>query len=110
MKEDFTKEVIELLSKYKKENIRYAKPISYLLDRNKIMQDEVEREIFSYDKIVFVEKQKHGLEVRYRVYYLLSSRKGRVYVLSFDKGLVIITIFTIGRRTLLRYKKKGLIR
>jgi len=57
---------------------------------------------------VHIEKQERNGEIRYALYFVYSGKKGRVYVLTFKEKIRVITIYPLGRKTLSKYKKKGL--
>lgn len=66
----------------------------------------MEKEILNYDNSEFIEKQKEQGEKRYKLYFVYSSKTGRVYVLKFTKKIRVITVYPIGRQTLKNYKRK----
>jgi predicted kinase len=109
MEKDCSDEVKDLVKKYKKEDIVFGKPLDLLLSRVKIDKAEVEEEILSCDNLSLVEKQIKDSEIRYKLFFVYSRKKGREYVVTFrDNNLRIITIFPLGRKTLKKYRKKGL--
>jgi len=106
---DYTDEVKKLINQYKKESIVFGKDLAFLLSRVKESKEEIEKEILSCKDLIFVEKQIKGNEIRYVLFFIYNKRKGKQYVITFrDKNLRIITIFPLGRRTIRKYKKKGL--
>jgi len=109
MEKDYSKEVKEIIKKYKKEDILFGKPEDLLISRIKSNRQEVENEILSCSNLSLTEKQEKGGETRYRLYFIYSRKKGREYVITFrDNNLRIITIFPLGRKTIKKYRKKGL--
>lgn len=109
MKKDYSNEVKEIIQKYKKDNIEYGKDLSFLIHRIKASKEEIDEEILKCDNLSFTEKQIREGEIRYALFFVYSKRKGRKYVITFrDSRLRIITIFPLGKKTLRRYRKKGL--
>ncbi len=64
------------------------------------------REILDCDNAEFVGKQKEQGETRYKLYFVYSSKTGRVYVLKFTEKIRIVTVYPIGKQTLKNYKRK----
>ena len=108
MTKNYKEEVTNLIQKYKKQDIEFGKDINILLRRIKATKEEVETEILTHNNLVHVEKQEKDKEIRYGLYYLYSRKKGRKYVITFRDKLRIITIIPLGKRTLKKYRKKGL--
>lgn len=109
MIKDYSKEVKDLVKKYKKENIEYGKPFDFLLKRVKANKEEVEEEILGCKNLSLTQKQTKDREIRYALFFVYSKRKGRQYVITFRENKIrIITIFPLGRKTIKRYNKKGL--
>lgn len=107
MGENYTEKIKEILKKYKKEQIRYGKPLNYLLLRNNATKEELEKGLFDFKYLEFCEMQRRQGEIRYALYFVYSRRRGRVYVIKpTEKELKIITIYPIGKLTLRRYRKK----
>lgn len=106
MERDYSEELKNLIKKYKKEDIEYGKPLDYLLFRNKAAKEKIEKEIFECKNLEFTEKQERNREIRYVLYFVYSRKKGRAYILKFNKKIRVITIYPIGKRTLRRYRKK----
>ncbi len=108
-KENYSNEVKELIKKYKKEDIVFGKPLDFLVSRVKSTKEKIEDEILSCDNLTFTEKQIKDDEIRYSLFFIYSKKKGRKYSITFrDSTLRVITIFPLGRRTLKKYRKKGL--
>ena len=105
MVKDYSEEVKELIEKYKDNGFEWGKPIDYLEFRNGCSREEMEKEILDYQNIDFVEKQIEQDETRYKLYFVYSSRNGRVYVLKFTNKIRIITVYPLGRATLKNYKR-----
>ena len=106
MVKDYTEEVKKLIKEYKKEDIEYHKPIKYLCQRNSLTQDEIEESIMSCKEISFTELQEKSYETRYALFFVYNKRRGNCFVLTFDEKITVVTIYPIGRKTILRYKKK----
>ena len=107
MKLDFSEQVKELIGKYEKEQIKFAKNKEILLKRIKASESEVKEEILGCENLEYTEKQKKDNEARYVLFFVYSKKRGRIYVLTFSGSeLIIITTFPMGRKTLIRYRKK----
>ena len=102
-------EIRTKLKTYKKENIEFGKSLDILLSRIKESKANVEEEILNCNNLYFVEKQVRDREVRYSLFFIYNSKKGREYIITFRLDKIrIITIFPLGRKTLRKYRKKGL--
>ncbi len=109
MKQDYSGEVKELIKKYKKEDIVYGKGLDFFIRRIKAGKEEIENEVLNCNDLSLTERQLKDGEIRYALFFIYSKRKGRKYVINFREAkLRIITIIPLGRKTLTRYKKKGL--
>jgi glutathione peroxidase-family protein len=108
MTKNYSEELRRLIEKYKERGFEWGKPADYLEFRNGCSKREMEKEIlnFNYEDVEFVEKQKEQGETRYKLYFVYSSKTGRVYVLRFTKKIRIITVYPIGKQTLKNYKRK----
>jgi len=106
MTKDYLEELKELIEKYKEKGFEWGKPIDYLEFRNGCSKEDMEKEILDCDNVEFVEKQTEQEEIRYKTYFVYSSKTGRVYVLKFTEKIRIITIYPIGRQTLKNYRRK----
>ena len=106
MTKDYSEELRELIEKYKERGFEWGKPIDYLEFRNGCSKEEMEREILESDNAEFVEMQNEQGETRYKLYFVYSSKTGRVYVIKFTEVIRIITVYPIGRQTLKNYKRK----
>jgi len=104
--EDYLEEVKEIIKKYQKEDIQYGKPIEFILSRINTTKNIIEREIFNFENLEFIEKQYRKGEIRYVLYFIYSKKRGRVYVITFNGKLTIITIYPLGKKTLRKYHKK----
>ena len=102
-------ELKSLIQKYKEQGIRYGKSPDFLLKRINASEEEVKMELSSLINLEHVEKQVKGGETRYVLFFVYDRKKGRQYVLAFKDKLVVITVFPLGKRTLLRYRKKRFI-
>jgi hypothetical protein len=106
MTKDYTEEVKKLVKKYNKEDIEYHKPLKYLCQRNSLTQEEIEEAIMSCKGISLTELQEKPYETRYALFFVYNKRKGKCFVLTFDDKITVVTIYPMGRKTILRYKKK----
>jgi len=106
MVKNYLEELKILIEKYKDNGFEWGKPIDYLEFRNGCSKEEMEKEILDCGNAEFVEKQKEQGETRYKLYFVYSSKTGRVYVLKFTGRIRVITIYPIGRHTLKNYKVK----
>ena len=111
MEEDYSIELKELLKRYSKEEIEFGKPEKFILPRIKATKEEIQEEILNCDNLSFVQKQEKDGEIRYALFFVYNKRKGRQYIITFrDNKIRMITVFPLGRKTLRKYKKKGLYR
>lgn len=106
MTKNYSEELKEMLDKFMDKGFEWGKPIDYLEFRNGCSKEEMEKEILDYSNVEFVEKQREQEETRYKLYFVYSSRTGRVYVLKFTNKIRIITVYPLGRATLKNYKAK----
>lgn len=103
------KDVKKFLEKYSKEDIVFGKTEKYVLERIGAKREEVVKDLLFARGLEFVEKQERGDETRYVLFFVFSKRSGRVYVVTMDNKLRIITAYPLGRKTLSRYHKKRFI-
>jgi len=103
------KEIKGLLKNYKKGNIVFGKNEDYILNRINTTKEEVFIDLLLNEFLEFVEKQKKKNEIRYALFFIYSKRKGRVYIVKLGNNLRIITAYPIGRKTLIKYRKKRFI-
>ncbi len=94
------------MKKYRGKGFEWGKPIDYLEFRNGCSKEEMEKEILNCYNTEFVGKQKEQGETRYKLYFVYSSKNGRVYVLKFTEKIRIITVYPIGKQTLKNYKRR----
>ena len=106
MSKNYLEELKSLIEKYKEKGFEWGKPIDYLEFRNGCSKEEMEKEILDCGDAEFVEKQKEQGETRYKLYFVYSSKTGRVYVLKFTEKIRVITVYPIGKQTLKNYKRK----
>ncbi len=106
MKKDYSDETKKLIKKYKKEDIKYLKPIEYLSKRNQMTKEQMDGKIINLNDLKYTEKQEKPSGTRYALFFIHSTIKGHCYVLEFDKNIKVATIYPLGRRTIRRYKKK----
>ena len=105
MAKNYLEELRILIEKYKGRGFEWGKPIDYLEFRNGCSKEEMENEILDCGNAEFVEKQKEQGEKRYKLYFVYSSKTGRVYVLKFTDKIRVITVYPIGKHTLKNYKE-----
>lgn len=103
---DCSEEVKRLIEKFKERGFECGKPLEYLEFRNGCSIEKMEKELLEQKDLKFTEKQTREGEKRYKLYYLYSKRKGRVYVLTFRDKIRIITVYPLGPGTLNKYLKK----
>jgi|SRR3989344_2164559 len=109
MEKDYSEEVKAIIKTYNKENIVFGKDIDLLLKRVEASKEQIEEEIMSCNSLSFVKKQVKDNEIRYALFFIYGKKKGRQYVITFrNRELRIITVFTLGKKTLKKYSKKGL--
>ena len=109
VKGNYSYEIKELIKGYKKEDIEYGKKLDFLIKRLKTDEKDITNEILDCNNLSYTEKQSRNNEIRYALFFIYSRKKGRKYVVTFrDSKLRIITAIPLGRRTLKRYRKKGL--
>ena len=106
MNKDYSEELKELVGKYKERGFEWGKPIEYLEFRNGCSKEEMEKEILDYNNVEFVEKQREQGETRYKLYFVYSSKTGRVYVLKFTEKIRVITVYPLSEVTAKNYKRK----
>jgi hypothetical protein len=106
MVKNYSDEVKELIENYKGKGFEWGKPIEYLEFRNGCSKEAMEKELLDYENVEFVEKQKEQDETRYKLYFVYSSKTGRVYVLKFTERIRIITVYPLGKITLKNYKAR----
>lgn len=106
MTKNYSEELKEMIEQYKERGFEWGKPIEYLEFRNGCSKEEMEKEILDYNNVEFVEKQREQGETRYKLYFVYSSKTGRVYVLKFIERIRIITAYPIRKQTLKYYKGK----
>ena len=106
MRTNYLEELKIKIEKQKEKGFEWGKPIDYLEFRNGCSREEMEKEILSCNNSEFVEKQKEEGETRYKLYFVYSSKTGRVYVLKFTEKIRVITVYSLGRQTLKNYERK----
>ena len=83
-----------------------------LLDRIQASEEEIREELAHLKNLKHIEREvrqhKGFEEERYKLYFIYSNSKGRVYVIRFNGDIKIITCFPLGRHTLNKYRKKML--
>ena len=85
MTKDYSEELKELIDKYKEKGFEWGKPIDYLEYRNGCSKEDMEREVLNNKNVEYIEKQKESGETRYKLYFVYSSKTGRVYILKFTE-------------------------
>lgn len=106
MTKNYAEELKEFIKKYKDNGFEWGKPIDYLEFRNRCSKDEMMKEILDCSNPEYVEKQRIDEETRYKLYFVYSSKTGRVYVLKFTKKIRIITVYPLIESTIKKYKRK----
>ncbi len=106
MPKNYTEELKEMLEKFKNKGIDWGKDINYLEFRNGCSREEMMKEILDCSNAEYVEKQKTHDEIRYKIYYIYSSRTGRVYVITFRDKIRVITIYPLSSATAKNCKRK----
>jgi len=83
---------------------------AFLERRNKITIEEMKEELQTAEHLVFAHKQiityQGKNEERFRCYFVYSNTKGRCYILRFNHQVKVITVFPLGRKTLVKYKRR----
>ena len=102
---DYSEEFKNLIGQYKDKEFEYGKQIEYLEFRNGCSIEEMEKELLDFKYLKFVEKQINENEKRYKTYHVYSSKKGRVYIVTFRHKIRVITIYTLGPGTLKKYNR-----
>jgi len=102
------KEFEKLIQEYSNKGFEYGKPIKYLEFRNNATKQDFEKDLSDFEDLEIIEKQKRDGEVRHALYFIYSKNKGRVYVIKLAEKIRIITIYPLGRKTLNKFRKKGL--
>ncbi len=105
MVKNYAEELKELIEKYKDKGFEWGKPIDYLEFRNGCSKEEMEKEILDYSNVEYVEKQRVQEEARYKLYFVYSSKTGRVYVLKFTTKIRVITVYPLSEVTIKNYKR-----
>jgi hypothetical protein len=100
------KKIIKRLKTYNSSEIFYCKPLDYLCFRNRCSKREFEFDLLSGRNLKCVNPHKRKGELRYGLYFIYNKRRGRVYVVKFEKFLKVVTIYPIGPKTLNRYNKR----
>lgn len=106
---DYSEEVKNIIRSLKDQEIEYLKPLDYLLNRVNTTKKEIEKELFDFENLKFVEKQERNDEIRYVLFFVYSRKRGRVYVVTFKDKISLITAFPLGKNTLKKYKRKRFI-
>jgi len=107
--EDWSDFVIENIGK-RAEIIFTKKDNAFLEGRNKITVEEMKEELWTAKCLFFTHRQiisyQGKEEERFKCYFVYSNTKGRCYVLRFNHQVKVITVFPLGRRTLVKYKRR----
>jgi len=102
---DYSEELKKLIEQHKEKGFEYGKPIKYLEFRNGCSIEEMEKDLLDFKDLIFTEKQFKENEKRYKTYHVYTSKRGRVYVITFRQKIRIITIYPLGPNTTKRYHK-----
>ena len=66
-------------------------------------------DILNCDNLSFTNKQIKSGETRYALFFIYNKKEDRKYIITFrEPKLRVITAFPLGRKTLKKYRKKGL--
>lgn len=84
--------------------------MDFFLSRNETTKEEIEKDLLLCADLNSVFKQERNGELRYLLYFVYNKKRGRVYVININDELLVITVFPIGRQTLLKYKKRKFIK
>ena len=104
-KKNYSKEVKEFIKSCDKE-IVFGKPLELLCWRNRCTLEDIKEDLFKREAN-YVHLQNRDNETRYILYHIYSEKKGRAYVITFRGNKIrVITIYPIGTKTLIRYKKR----
>ncbi len=106
MGKDYSKYIKKEIKKYHSKGIEFGKPKKLLAFQGNIKEDELEKELLNLDYLTFTEKQIKDKEIRYCLYFVHSNRRGKAFVITFREKIRLITIFHLGRKTLIKYKDK----
>ena len=102
---NYSEEFKQLIEKYKEKGFEYGKPIDYIEFRNGCSIEEMEKELLEFKNLKFIEKQTIENEKRYKAYFVYSSKRGRVYIMTFTNKIRIISIYPLGPSTVKRYNR-----
>jgi hypothetical protein len=105
MTKNYLEELKELIDKFRDKGFEWGKPIDYLEFRNGCSKEEMEKEILDYSDTEYVEKQRLMEETSYKLYFIYSSKTGRVYVLRFTTKIRVITVYPLSGVTIKKYKR-----
>lgn len=106
------KDIFEKLRKYKRDDIIFGKKEykELLITKRGFKEDELKSELLSLKDLKAIEPDirefRGRLEERYRLYFVYSNRRGRCYILKLNEKLKIVTVYTLGRKTLNKWRKK----
>ena len=106
MPKNYSEELKELIEKFKDKGFEWGKSINYLEFRNGCSKEEMIKEILDCSNVEYVEKQRVQEETRYKLYFIYSSKTGRVYVLKFTTKIRVITVYPLSEATARNYKRK----
>ncbi|MBU0959328.1 MAG: hypothetical protein KKB31_05275 [Nanoarchaeota archaeon] len=102
---DHSEEFRILIEKYKERGLEYGKPKEYIEFRNSCSIEELEKALLEFKDLKFVERQVKEGEKRYKTYHVYSSKRGRVYVITFTDKIRIISIYPLSQSTVKRYHR-----
>jgi hypothetical protein len=105
-------EIKKKLQSYKKSDIIFVKN-NYkerLLKFRNFDESKLKNELIDLKNLqtIIPEKREYlgKIEIRYRCYFIYSNGKGRCFIIKFNKHLKIITVFSLGRKTLNKLRRK----
>ena len=106
MWKDHSNEARDLLNSFKRKGFEFGKPMKLLTFKSNLEEEEIKREIFNFDYLVFTDKQNRSKEIRYVLYFVYDKKKGRVFVITFRDKIRVITIYSLGQKSLKKYYKR----
>jgi hypothetical protein len=109
MCKDYSKFVEEEIKKRLNNGFEYGKTREVLEFNGRKRIDEMEKELSSCRNLVYTNKKIESGEVRYTLYFVYSKRNGTAYAITFREKTRVITVFHLGKKTLLKYHRKRFI-
>lgn len=106
MSKDYSERVKEIIRNFKNKGFEFGKTEKYLKHRIGISFKEMEEELQTCKNLIFTEKREINGEERYTLYFVYTKKSGRAYAIIFRNKIRIITVFPLGKRTLIKYNRK----